>query len=102
MHQMRPCALRLPRAQATVESLSRDGVSAREAAKALRQQLQESENEGLDLRRQLAEVQAAQQRLKLDSEYLKGRAAAGRMKPKLSYAKALNMTVSAAAVPGVE
>lgn len=81
--------------QATTEGLAKDGAAAREAAKALRQQLQDAENEGLDLRRQLTELQAAMAKARLDGDYLRARAAAGRMKPKLSYAKALSMSVSA-------
>lgn len=65
--------------------------------------LQDSQHECGDLRRQIAELHERMARLKADSEYLRARAAAGKMKPKLSHDRALSISVSgASAVPAGE
>jgi len=50
--------------------------------------------EGLDLRKQLGDCRGQLERLRLDADYLKARASKPKPKPRLTYVKALNLTIS--------
>ncbi|GIL67664.1 hypothetical protein Vafri_21000 [Volvox africanus] len=87
----------------TIEALANEAEAAKDAARASQKQLQDSKHEGGDLRRQIAELNDKLTRAKLDGEYLRARAAAGKMKPKLTHARALSLSISpAAAAPSSE
>ncbi|GIM11806.1 hypothetical protein Vretimale_15235 [Volvox reticuliferus] len=87
----------------TIEALANEAEAAKDAARASQKQLQDSKHEAGDLRRQIAELNDKLTRAKLDGEYLRARAAAGKMKPKLTHARALSLSISpATAVPSPE
>ncbi|KAG2502184.1 hypothetical protein HYH03_000671 [Edaphochlamys debaryana] len=86
----------------TLEALGRDAKEAREATRAVQKQLADSQHECGELRRKLADLGDKLARSRLDGDYLKQRAAAGRMKPKLSLGRALAISITAAQAGGVQ
>jgi hypothetical protein len=50
--------------------------------------------EVLDLRKQWADAKGQLERLRLDADYLKARASKPKPKPRLSYVKALSLTIA--------